>query len=74
MSKIFSIIEDLQICYQANAPSAGDYDKLSSSEKYEMCREPKKALIKYVNSKEFNFKDIALNLQHNISSKINCLI
>jgi hypothetical protein len=69
MSKIFSIIEDLELCYQAKAPLAGDYEKLSSSEKYDICKEPRKALVNYVNSKEYNFKDIAQNLHHYISSK-----
>ena len=69
MSKIFSIIDDLEICYQAKAPLARDYEKLSSSKKNNLCEGPRKALIDYVNSNEYNFKDIALNLQQNISSK-----
>jgi hypothetical protein len=70
MSRIFSLINDLTLCYELQAPFAEDYVALSRSEKYDLCKEPKKALVNYVNSKEYNFKDIAQNLHQNLASNL----
>lgn len=70
MSKIFSIIEDLNLCYSVKAPTVQDYEKLSYGEQSDLCKGVRQELIKYVNSSEYNFKDIASNLLEEYSRKL----
>ena len=70
MSKIFSIIDDLHLCYQSQAPLVEDYAKLTSTDRAQLCLGVRKSLVDYVNSPEYTFKDIANNLLQEYKSKI----
>ncbi len=71
MSKIFDIINDLNNCYQTKAPYAEDYIKMSDKEQGDLCKDVRNQLVDYVNSNEYNFKDIVSNLNDYAASMIH---
>jgi hypothetical protein len=64
------LIKDLRNCYQAKAPRAEDYLKLSLTERNELCKEVKQTLIDYVNSPKYQFSDIVRTKYETIKSNL----
>jgi hypothetical protein len=63
MSKIFTLVDDLRTCYETKYPFADDWAKASNSEKKNLCENIRKSLVKYVNSSEYSFIDIAYHIK-----------
>ena len=70
MSKIFHLINDLNLCYSTKARYVEDFLKLNQRDQNQLCGDVRKALVDYVNSPEYSFLDILQNIYREVASKI----